>query len=371
MHKVIYGFQHTIHISSNKRNMWINLDKKIVSGQNELTILTKKFSKGVNMAKPRVFISSTYYDLSYVRDDIERFIGSIGYEAVRHEAGAIAYSKGIAVEESVYKEISLCDIIVCIIGGRYGTQSSTRDGSITSNELKQALENGIQVYIFIDRDVMSEYSTYKANRDREGTNYVYIDNVKIYQYLDQIHSLTPSNPICPFKSSIEICNYLTNQWAGLFQRFLLAERRQLEINYLSEMKDLAATLREIVSSYDEESKGKNEAIENLISAVNPAYEAFRRITNTPYRVYFTNLEELNVWLSVRGYRENSIKESFDNDSIYEWLNEKADLYICLKHDIFNKNGNLERMLPNEWNEDWLVMNHLQQPSHEPSEDVPF
>ena len=39
------------------------------------------------MAKPRIFISSTYYDLRQVRADLERFIKDLGYETVLNEQG--------------------------------------------------------------------------------------------------------------------------------------------------------------------------------------------------------------------------------------------------------------------------------------------
>jgi hypothetical protein len=89
------------------------------------------------MTKPRVFISSTFYDLRYIREDLERFVRDMGYEPVRHETGAIPYSREKPLEESAYHEVSQSDIIVCIIGGRYGTESATRDGSITQNELEE------------------------------------------------------------------------------------------------------------------------------------------------------------------------------------------------------------------------------------------
>jgi hypothetical protein len=38
------------------------------------------------MAKPRVFISSTFYDLRHVRADLERFIKDMGYEPVLSES---------------------------------------------------------------------------------------------------------------------------------------------------------------------------------------------------------------------------------------------------------------------------------------------
>lgn len=67
------------------------------------------------MAKPRIFISSTYYDLKYVRADLERFIESLGYEPVRFEKGNIPYGKDLSPESYAYREIELCDIIVSII----------------------------------------------------------------------------------------------------------------------------------------------------------------------------------------------------------------------------------------------------------------
>lgn len=41
--------------------------------------------KGTDNGRPRVFVSSTYYDLRIVRADLERFIKEMGYEAVLYE----------------------------------------------------------------------------------------------------------------------------------------------------------------------------------------------------------------------------------------------------------------------------------------------
>jgi hypothetical protein len=45
------------------------------------------------MAKPRVFISSTYYDLKNVRADLERFVRDKGFDPVLHERGNVPYGK--------------------------------------------------------------------------------------------------------------------------------------------------------------------------------------------------------------------------------------------------------------------------------------
>ena len=44
------------------------------------------------MAAPKIFISSTYYDLRQSRENIEAFIKSIGYEPIMHERLTIPYT---------------------------------------------------------------------------------------------------------------------------------------------------------------------------------------------------------------------------------------------------------------------------------------
>lgn len=57
------------------------------------------------MAKPRVFISSTFYDLRQVRQDLDQFIMSLGYEPIRNEEGDIPYGKDAELEKYCYDEI--------------------------------------------------------------------------------------------------------------------------------------------------------------------------------------------------------------------------------------------------------------------------
>jgi len=91
------------------------------------------------MAKPRVFISSTFYDLKQVRADLNMFIDSLGYDTIRNEEGDIPYGKDEGLEEYCYKEIKSIDILVSIIGGRFGSESKRNTSSISQIELKTAV----------------------------------------------------------------------------------------------------------------------------------------------------------------------------------------------------------------------------------------
>ncbi len=62
------------------------------------------------MAKPRIFVSSTYYDLKHIRESIKSFIGGMGYEPVLFESGDIAFDHKESLDESCYKAIESCQI---------------------------------------------------------------------------------------------------------------------------------------------------------------------------------------------------------------------------------------------------------------------
>jgi len=123
------------------------------------------------MARPRIFISSTYYDLKHLRSSLENFIESLGYEPVLSEKGDIAYTPDVALDESCYREVRNTDVFVLIVGGRYGAEKSEtrtslpksffeRYDSITKEEYRNAVEKDIPIYVLIERSVYSEFETY-------------------------------------------------------------------------------------------------------------------------------------------------------------------------------------------------------------------
>ena len=91
------------------------------------------------MSVPKVFVSSTYYDLKQYRNNIETFLKSLGYEPVMHEGFQIQYTQTQPLEQDCFREIDNCDIVICIIGNHFGTQSSENDLSIISKDVQTLL----------------------------------------------------------------------------------------------------------------------------------------------------------------------------------------------------------------------------------------
>ncbi len=307
------------------------------------------------MAKPRVFVSSTFYDLKQVRQDLDRFISEMGYEAVLHEAGDIAYGKDRPPEGYVHREIEMCDILICVIGGRFGTESQEQPGySITQQELQTAIENQVQVFIFIEQSVYAEFGTYTLNKENTDIKYGSVDDARVYEFIDSVHKLPRNNPITPFQTASGIVDFLRIQWAGLFQRFLQDQKRLQEISALEEMKSVAKTLEQLVSFLTDERKGTDDAIQQILQVNHPVFYRFQELTKTTYRVFFTNEDELNQWLRSRGWHPVDV-DAYDDGSYREWIKERQGQYMKLTKPIFDDVGKLQPYTEGKWNNNWLQL----------------
>lgn len=301
------------------------------------------------MAIPRVFVSSTFYDLRQVREDLERFIREMGYEPVRNETGAIPYGKDASPETHAYREIELCDIVVSIIGGRFGSEShDEKSYSISQKELKTALDRGIQVFIFIDSNVLAEYSTYQLNKENE-TKYRFVDDKRIYQFIEEIYKLPRNNPVAKFETSAEIVDYLRTQWAGLFQRFLSEQKRLSELKILEEMNSTAGTLKQLVTYLTEQRSKGDQTIREILLTNHPIFEQLRNLLSVNYRVFFTNYDEMKAWLSNRGF----VIEDSDEKDNHKFKNEQKKKVLYVSHKAFDNNKRLKVFTPEEWKQDYV------------------
>jgi len=173
------------------------------------------------MARPRVFVSSTNYDLKHIRNDLRDFIELFGFDPVLNEIGSITYDYTQPLDESCFHEAKLCDIFILIIGGRYGSRISESENivqvqqqqdffekyiSITRKEYRTAFEAGLPIYIFIDKNVHSEYRTYLRNKNNSQVNYAYADNIGVYEFIEEAEAQFKNNNVCPFERFKDIAS---------------------------------------------------------------------------------------------------------------------------------------------------------------------
>lgn len=303
------------------------------------------------MPRPRIFISSTYYDFKHVRSDIERAITNLGYEAIRHETGAVPYSKDENLESGAYREVELSDVIVFVMGGRFGNKSKDNPGySISQSELKRALDKGIQVFIFVESSVHNEFNTYKLNKNVRDTQYASVDDVAVFDFLEELYSLQQNNPITPFETTSDITKFLREQFAGLFQRFLQGQQRERELQVLDEMNSVATALKEMVRFLDARRGTEDNETRSMLPINHPIYRRLKTLTNTSYRVFFSTRSEMEAWLKAREWKKVR-EDALDENSVEEWIREST--YLSFARGFFDERGNLEPISEEEWKDGWI------------------
>ena len=234
------------------------------------------------MAGIRIFVSSTCYDLSMLRGELRNFMHSFGYEPIMSDYADILYDPRFHTHTSCIDEVCSCDMLVVIIGSRYGgkgvpeaikridwknfenfDKEQMSNCSITQLEILKALENEIPVYTFIEREVYHDHAVYEKNKDSEKIDSIIfpsIDNQKtakyIFEFIDFIRKQSKGNSFFPFEKIQDIEEILKKQWSGYFHRLLdeekyrTSERKRMDL-LNEQFEDLKAAILSSIEAGDQ------------------------------------------------------------------------------------------------------------------------
>lgn len=165
------------------------------------------------MNKPKIFVSSTCYDLEEVRLGISEFIDELGYTSILSNLDDFPVNPNKeAIEnctDTVGKE---ADIFILIIGNRYGyiTESGF---SVTNLEYIEAKRKNIPIYIFIRKQTMNYFNAWKNNKSIVLDNIV--DSNKVFNFIETVRER--DNSWCfEFEQLASIKAILKTQFANLF-----------------------------------------------------------------------------------------------------------------------------------------------------------
>lgn len=318
------------------------------------------------MAKPRVFISSTFYDLRLVRLELDKFLENLGYEPVRNEEGDIAYGSNEALQNYCYKEIANIDILISIIGNRFGNASEgKKDRSISNMELKTAIDQNKHVYVFIEKSVFVEYETYLLNEENKDVKYKYVDNINVYKFIKEIKALPSNNNIKDFESADDIISYLREQFAGLMKKFFVQEQRNNETNLIKDINATANTLKELVDYIQSTNKDKQEELKEIIKTSHPIIGELKRLLNIKHKFYIEDFSDLQHLLETNGLH---YLDKDNNKFIFTryYKEDPEMLKLSIDKSIFDKDMKLRLYRPNEWKTSYISLNR-----EKINDDLPF
>lgn len=312
------------------------------------------------MSVPRVFISSTYYDLKQVRFNIGDFIKNLGYEPVMHERAGVAYTQNEPLEQDCYHELVSCDIVVCVIGNHFGSRSVDNELSITMNEIQTAIKNRKKVYIFIAKDVYIENRTYEHNKENENFKSAYTDNLKIHKFISELKN---NNRVLieSFETTDEIISTLKLQFAGLFQNLLVREASKSESAVVADLSETALAVKDSVHELHEEQEAFFKKFESTVFGRNYTLrelEGFLGLKKAS--IFARNVEALDELMLAFGYKSVPVDNKQEDKRKYtKGRNYLEDTYVVVcKKALFNSDGSFKDIRQNSIIKENLICNIL-------------
>jgi len=316
------------------------------------------------MAVPRVFISSTCYDLQEIRFQLRRFIEDFGYEPVMSEFGDIFYDLSKHVQDACKDEISKSNLFILIIGNNYGSlyykhnEEENLPDSITLQEFRKALEVGVPKYIFINKFVQYDYENYKRALSTYFTKYfskhsvpdAEINSVKnklketfdssypfpqdaykyVFYFLDILYSLDINNALYSFESFEDIRDTLRKQWAG-FVYDALTKERTVSVEKIEDLKKRLEKIESLLKTLTESSKATKDNkitidLEKIISEIDidELEKIQEKIDNLLSEIltYYNNKPRLKI------------KKEFDDKLAENWLSHLSKVVHNFKWSKF-------------------------------------
>jgi hypothetical protein len=185
------------------------------------------------MSALSIFLSSTCYDLKAVREHLHEGIAAFGHEAVRSELPNFPVdptSQTVAACRAVVREKA--DILVLIIGGRYGFTDPHTKRSVTNLEYLEARKKGIDRYVFVEAKVWDLLPIYKDNPEANFSSTV--DNIRIFDFINEVKN--EGSWVYKFNQTSDILTTLRHQLSIRYKQ-LLTLYRENRITLPREFKD--------------------------------------------------------------------------------------------------------------------------------------
>ena len=277
------------------------------------------------MATPKVFVSSTCFDLKEVRDSISRFIKSFGFEPILSEHGDVFYHPDLHTHEACIHEVSNCQLFILIIGGRFGgTYDIDKQKSITNAEYDAARKLNIPVFTYIKKGVYDNHHTYQVNKNKsfvKEMDFPHIEKqdnaINIFDFIDRVRKSKTNNAFETFETANEIEMHLRKQWAGIFFEFLKNREVKEQVNaaniMLSALQTSSEKLEEMMKGLYTPKTNTTKFIESL----DKKYAAIHFFEYVLFRLENGN----NAYLGEKKELEKLVKISPINKKWYEYLVE--------------------------------------------------
>lgn len=307
------------------------------------------------MAQPRIFISSTCYDLQEIRFQLRSFIDDFGFIPVMSEFGDIFYDYQKHIQDSCKDEIDKSQLFILIVGNNFGSiYYKQKDiikspDSVTMQEFRKAIETDIYKHIFINKYVDYDYKNFQKSLNKHISTYLEKNEIKeshiddtvltlksefksnypfpqesykyIFNFLDIIYSLKTNNAIITYESFEDIKSSLRKQWAG-FMYDTITKSKSVPINLVEKIGEKIEKVENQIKLLAEgQIKKEGQAskitfdISKLAKELN--YEEFSKIKDEIHKRLYDLLEQETDFLE--SHPRIKVRENVEGKNITAWF----------------------------------------------------
>jgi hypothetical protein len=194
------------------------------------------------MDQTRVFVSSTFFDLAQVREDLSAVITELGHVPVMSELSSFAVIPSLNTIENCKRNVrDNTDLFILIVGGRRGAVDAASAKSITAVEYDTAVQSGLDIFIFISDSVLALLPVWEKNPSADFSHAV--DSTEIFKFVKQIREA--QRWTFSFKYASEINKILKIQFS-VFLKFLLEKKRGGRLDLFPEFKTESGTAKQLL-----------------------------------------------------------------------------------------------------------------------------
>lgn len=186
------------------------------------------------------------------------FLTNYGHEPIMSDYNDVLFDPRIHTHESCIQEIKNADVIVLIIGSRFGgtaipkivsnldiesLKAQTKSTklletpeklSITQLEILNAVESDIPIFTFIDSRVSYDHHFYEKNKNKgiiDQLDFPSIDKketaIYIFEFINFLRLRSKNNSVVDFSKFSDIEEFLRRQFSSLLQRLLFEQRNKI------------------------------------------------------------------------------------------------------------------------------------------------
>ena len=163
-------------------------------------------------SKPTVMVSSTCYDLTQIRQDLDGFItNEMGYEPLLSERSSFPIDPDLDTIENCRRRVEeQADVLVLVVGTRYGSIDDDTDKSITNLEYLTAKAKSLPIYTFVDRRILHTLPLWQSSPDADYS--AVVDTPRLFEFVDEIRNVDRAW-VFPFDTAQDIIATLRIQFA--------------------------------------------------------------------------------------------------------------------------------------------------------------